>query len=96
MVAMYLVIGFKVRPPSFHVGRSFFMLDRALQVEMFSACIFEQLAPCIFPSWRVASEFFCSSQLLIQEAAEVRFLHRLRRAAEPRDPQQASLPGQRE
>ena len=34
-----------------------------------------------------ASEFFRHSQLQIQEAAERRGLHRLRRAVEPRDPQ---------
>ena len=68
---------FKVRAPSFHVGSScvIFMLRGARQ-ERFSACIFEQFAPCIFPSLRVASEFFCSSQLQIQEAAEARGSHR--------------------
>ena len=30
----------------------------------------ERFAACSFPSWRVASEFFRCSQLLIQEAAE--------------------------
>ena len=28
------------------------ILRGALQVERFKACIFEQLAPCSFPSWR--------------------------------------------
>ena len=67
---------FKVRPPTFHVGRfcGIFRLRGARKGERFYACIFEQFAPCIFPSWRVASEFFCSSQLLIQEAAKGRGL----------------------
>ena len=57
---------------------SLYVLRGASQVERFVACILRHLPQVVFPSWRVASEFFWLSQLQIQEAAERRGLHRLR------------------
>ena len=63
----------------FAVFAAFFVLRSTRQVERFYACILEQFAPGIFPSSRVASEFFCSSKLMILEAVKVRRgLHRMR------------------
>ena len=45
---------------------------------MICGMLFLTFAACSFLTWQVASEFFWSSQLLIQEDAERRGLHRLR------------------
>ena len=58
------------------------------QVERFAVCGFG-ICRQLIPSGHLRS-CCCSSQLQIQEAAERRGLHRLCKAVEPRDPQQAS------
>ena len=74
------------------VFAAFSKLRSARQVESFVACSFRHLPKVVFHPGGYLRSFCCSSQLQIQEAAERRGLHGLRRAVEPRDPQQTSSP----